>query len=1077
MQKVFVMDEFSQSVHIQEKLLAVGIGRRQINDPFFRDGNVACGRAGEPKQAVEYNLECPSLDEVCWRTVVMRCQESGCGLRFDSIREYEEHYNVRHRWVCLECKKPLPSSHLLEIHALEKHDSLFSLLAERKPMYQCFIPECHEKFWDANKRHDHAIKDHKFPPNFRFDDAWKDKAKKKQEEKRWRRKMEVEGSEDMMEVAELSSKVEKKAHNLIPRSVMFGLKSKPGLEVLFRRLDPEDPEATEIESLCVNCGENGITKLLLTKIPYYKDVIVSSFSCLHCGNINNDLQSASPIEEKGVRIKLRVESMRDLNRQVMKSDYASVTIPELDFEIPRKSQKGEISTVEGVLQRTITGLQQEQPLRKSLDAENAQKIEEFIQKIQGLLELKQSFTLIVDDPSGSSFVENPLAPRTDPQLKVSWYVRSEEDNKFVGIYPSEDDTCNRDGENETSNASISKEQMEGASNESDVPHFKQVVIMATNCNACGHRTNEVKSGSGISEKGVRFTLNMTNPAVDLNRDVLKAETCSVLVPELELDAGPMTLGGHFTTVEGILTCIKDGLSDWNPLIVGDSSQDQSKRQLEEFVAKIDDVIAGRMSAHIVLDDPAGNSYVQSIKDVNEEDSSLEVVHYERSYEQNEELGLIDMKDCTGMSLNLSSTWIYWSIEDFRSYPLTIWTGDEAKDDILPFDVYTAASIGALQAVKDCITKDPNLAERPNRSGWTPLMYACYYCHHDIIEYLVVTAGVDVNQGNSRCETPLILATKCGHVKAVSFLLQNGGLMEMRDEEDWTALFHAVFSSYLSLVELLLKQGANPNVMVRKNFLTPLMLAAEAGQGLICQLLLQHGAKAGTVNARGQTARSLAIMNEHHHIVTILDEMAEEQSEIMTESQSLRESQSHTEAAAAMARAQRESICDLEKLLKALDLLSYLPLFVEEDIDLQIFLTLSDQDFRSLGITKLGPRRKMTSAIARWHAHAPLAAGLERTYADHLEAEIRSLEDRLRHAEKAVEKLASRLEKEERDRKRAEERLATCEGGVQDAARELQFITQNIISEGDSSRAMALVRIHDALCGSLPVHRQHGEVNP
>ena len=68
-------------------------------------------------------------------------------------------------------------------------------------------------------------------------------------------------------------------------------------------------------------------------------------------------------------------------------------------------------------------------------------------------------------------------------------------------------------------------------------------------------------------------------------------------------------------------------------------------------------------------------------------------------------------------------------------------------------------------------RDPDLAERPNRSGWTPLMYACYYCHHDIIEYLVVTAGVDVNQGNPRCETPLILATKCGHVKAVSFLLQ------------------------------------------------------------------------------------------------------------------------------------------------------------------------------------------------------------------------------------------------------------------------------------------------------------------
>lgn len=26
---------------------------------------------------------------------------------------------------------------------------------------------------------------------------------------------------------------------------------------------------------------------------------------------------------------------------------------------------------------------------------------------------------------------------------------------------------------------------------SEIPHFKEVIIMATNCDACGHRTNEV----------------------------------------------------------------------------------------------------------------------------------------------------------------------------------------------------------------------------------------------------------------------------------------------------------------------------------------------------------------------------------------------------------------------------------------------------------------------------------------------------------------------------------------------------------------------------------------------------------
>ena len=54
----------------------------------------------------------------------------------------------------------------------------------------------------------------------------------------------------------------------------------------------------------------------------------------------------------------------------------------------------------------------------------------------------------------------------------------------------------------------------------DIPHFKQVVIMAANCEYCGHRSNEVKSGSGISEVGIRISLKLTNSS-DLSRDVLK----------------------------------------------------------------------------------------------------------------------------------------------------------------------------------------------------------------------------------------------------------------------------------------------------------------------------------------------------------------------------------------------------------------------------------------------------------------------------------------------------------------------------------------------------------------------------
>ena len=39
----------------------------------------------------------------------------------------------------------------------------------------------------------------------------------------------------------------------------------------------------EIESMCINCEQNGTTRLLLTKIPFFREVILMSFSCPHCG--------------------------------------------------------------------------------------------------------------------------------------------------------------------------------------------------------------------------------------------------------------------------------------------------------------------------------------------------------------------------------------------------------------------------------------------------------------------------------------------------------------------------------------------------------------------------------------------------------------------------------------------------------------------------------------------------------------------------------------------------------------------------------------------------------------------------
>ncbi|CAM4525191.1 unnamed protein product [Lepidochelys kempii] len=83
--------------------------------------------------------------------------------------------------------------------------------------------------------------------------------------------------------------------------------------------------------------------------------------------------------------------------------------------------------------------------------------------------------------------------------------------------------------------------------------------------------------------------------------------------------------------------------------------------------------------------------------------------------------------------------------------------------------------------------------------------------------------------------------------------------------------------------------------------------------------------------------------------------------------------------------------DLATFLEQIGCLKYLQVFEEQDIDLRIFLTLTESDLKEIGITLFGPKRKMTSAIARWHSNArPPSDALELAYADRLEAEMQEM---------------------------------------------------------------------------------------
>jgi len=57
----------------------------------------------------------------------------------------------------------------------------------------------------------------------------------------------------------------------------------------------------------------GVTRLLLTKIPFYKEVILMSFNCDHCGYKNNEIQSATKVQEQGIRYIVTIKSIQVLS--------------------------------------------------------------------------------------------------------------------------------------------------------------------------------------------------------------------------------------------------------------------------------------------------------------------------------------------------------------------------------------------------------------------------------------------------------------------------------------------------------------------------------------------------------------------------------------------------------------------------------------------------------------------------------------------------------------------------------------------------------------------------------------------
>lgn len=450
----------------------------------------------------------------------------------------------------------------------------------------------------------------------------------------------------------------------------------------------EQKVVDEIESLCMNCHEDGITRLLLTRIPFFREIVIMSFSCEKCGFQNNEIQSAGQIQPKGAKYALRVEKEDDLQRNVVKSDVCAFRIEDVDLEIP--PGKGQYSNVEGIIRAVKDDLESHQDARMQQMPEVGAKVAEIIRTMEDMLNgHKYPFMISVDDPTGNSTIE-PRPGDAAGKWAKSEYIRTAAQNAALGLgddvpapgteapetslrpeYHSQglvggdDPTAAVQANNVDQEEDIVENQVYSfpascpgctrpcATNMKmvNIPFFKQVVLMSTVCESCGYRSNEVKTGGEVPEKGRKITLKVSTKE-DLARDILKSESAALSCPELQLRVEPGTMGGRFTTVEGIMTNIRKdlrgqafGLEDGDadlPDGSGDSMASDSKKQWEDFFTLLGDAIEGRKEFTLILEDPLAGSYVQSLT-APEPDPKLELEDYTRTHDEEEDLGLNDIK--------------------------------------------------------------------------------------------------------------------------------------------------------------------------------------------------------------------------------------------------------------------------------------------------------------------------------------------------------------------------------------------------------------------------------------------------
>ena len=150
----------------------------------------------------------------------------------------------------------------------------------------------------------------------------------------------------------------------------------------------------------------------------------------------------------------------------------------------------------------------------------------------------------------------------------------------------------------------------------------------------------------------------------------------------------------------------------------------------------------------------------------------------------------------------------------------------------------AAEEGHINAVTSLVKCGANV-HLHDKDGQRALHHAMQSPQASICEVLscLIKNGADVNAHTFHNETPLMLASRDGHVNVVTFLIKHGADVDLQDKDGDTALHYAASSSLPEIVETLLNLGASH--MCNHQGLTPLHQACISANIAVVEYLIQR----------------------------------------------------------------------------------------------------------------------------------------------------------------------------------------------------------------------------------------------